>query len=611
MSKKCKVLNLPSDKTQYRPKILGSSLLSLDDIDNSPDQKTEMSGEEKGYRGLFSDDDDDEEEHFLTKESKLLKMPPTKKAPHSQNHDSDHKKEKFQNQKAYLELSLDDDDDAEHFLINNKPDFSASAPAEPPIIQGTVIYGDVPVMQDNLRDSEKLLEDQGVIIQGKAQLIQDDSGKIDRALAIAEDFVRRNNLISVGEVLWRYNGIFYYIFTESEAKRLIFQTYKKEISRASPVSTIRNVLELLKYCTDKVLGEFPVNPNIIVFENGTLEVTTGRFRKNSPNDLASSALGINYNPSRREMPYTKKFLETIADGDSDLYELMLQVIGYILSSDIRAKSFFYLEGVGNAGKSRFCDLVASFFPASGANKVARIALQDLGGKFALGNLVNAKLNISEDLPDSPLSPTTVSRIKMISDANRLEAEAKFVQAFSFKPQCKLLFASNHPLRLKESDAAFVNRVVYLPFLRAIPKHKQDPMILEKMKTELPALFNHAFQAYRRLVANGYVWAGSDKFIPEIEVVNSGISFGKERVLKDFVDTCCSLEKDATTPTIELQNAYQKFCDKYGYQPIMGDRFSRELAAVLPDSVSRVKIGNQKRGFKGIRLKTVSETNTFI
>lgn len=235
----------------------------------------------------------------------------------------------------------------------------------------------------------------------------------------------------------------------------------------------------------------------------------------------------------------------------------------------------------------------------------------LGGKFALGNLVNAKLNISEDLPDSPLSPTTVSRIKMISDANRLEAEAKYVQPFSFRPWWKLLFASNHPLRLKKYDAAFANRVVYIPFLRPIPKDKQDKYILEKMQQELPALFNHAFKAYRRLVANGYRWAGAERFRPNISIANSGISIDKELVLKQFVRECCQLDDcNATTPTTDLQSAYNQFCHKHTYLPIQGDRFSRELSAVLPDTVSRVKIGNQKRGFRGIRLKVSLKPSEF-
>lgn len=425
----------------------------------------------------------------------------------------------------------------------------------------------------------------------------------DRALQIAEDFADRTNIILVDGVLYRYNGVFYSLFPDNDIQKMLLEKYRTEMGKSNTASMLRNTTNLLRFCVKRECSEFPENQNIIVFENGTLEVKSGFFRQNSPADLVNSALGISYDPDCKKMPYTKRFLKTIADGDDDLYERLLQVIGYILSNDIRAKSFFYLEGVGDAGKSRFCDLIASFFPVSGSNKVARIALQDLGGKFALSNLVNAKLNISEDLPDAPLSPQTVSRIKMISDGDRLEAEAKYTQAFTFRPLCKLLFASNHPLRLKEYDAAFVNRVVYIPFTHPIPKEEQDPYILEKMRKELPALFNRAFAAYKRLVANQYVWAGSDYFKPEIATTNSSISVDKEYVLRQFIESCCILDDNSTTATSELQEAYNLFCSKNSYSPVQRDRFSRELFAVLPDNILRVKIGNQRRGFKGIRLKS--------
>lgn len=425
----------------------------------------------------------------------------------------------------------------------------------------------------------------------------------DRALQIAEDFADRTNIILVDGVLYRYNGVFYSLFPDNDIQKMLLEKYRTEMGKSNTASMLRNTTNLLRFCVKRECSEFPENQHIIVFENGTLEVKSGFFRQNSPADLVNSALGISYDPDCKKMPYTKRFLKTIADGDDDLYERLLQVIGYILSNDIRAKSFFYLEGVGDAGKSRFCDLIASFFPVSGSNKVARIALQDLGGKFALSNLVNAKLNISEDLPDAPLSPQTVSRIKMISDGDRLEAEAKYTQAFTFRPLCKLLFASNHPLRLKEYDAAFINRVVYIPFTHPIPKEEQDPYILEKMRKELPALFNRAFAAYKRLVTNQYVWAGSDYFKPEIATTNSSISVDKEYVLRQFIESCCILDDNSTTATSELQEAYNLFCSKNSYSPVQGDRFSRELFAVLPDNILRVKIGNQRRGFKGIRLKS--------
>ena len=187
-------------------------------------------------------------------------------------------------------------------------------------------------------------------------------------LYLAEDLPKRNDIILVGGALYAYNGVFYSILHDDDVLKMLLTNYRREVARVSTVTVLKSAATLLRYCVKRVYEEFPVNSRLIVFQNGTLEVDTGRFRENSPADLATSALGINYNPNHKEMPCTKRFLKTIADGDDDLYELMLQVIGYILSNDIRAKSFFYLEGVGDAGKSRFCDLIASFFPVTGPNK---------------------------------------------------------------------------------------------------------------------------------------------------------------------------------------------------------------------------------------------------
>ena len=74
------------------------------------------------------------------------------------------------------------------------------------------------------------------------------------------------------------------------------------------------------------------------------------------------------------------------------------------------------------------------------------------------------------------------------------------------------------------------------------------------------------------------------------------------MLKRFVREYCDFDDNYTTATGDLQAAYEQFCRKYTYLPIQGDRFSRELMTVLPDRITRAKIGNQKRGFKEIRLK---------
>lgn len=193
------------------------------------------------------------------------------------------------------------------------------------------------------------------VIKARAFPLKDVEEEVikDRSLRMAMDFSNREKLIMVGEEIYFYNGIFFVQLKERELQNMIFKRYCKELSKGNALAILSNAARLAIFCIKKQYEEFPVNSNIIVFENGTLEIDTKRFRPNSYKDLANSALGINYNPNRWDMVWTKRFLETIADGDDDLYELMLQVIGYILSNDTKAKSFFYLEGVGDAGKSRF------------------------------------------------------------------------------------------------------------------------------------------------------------------------------------------------------------------------------------------------------------------
>ena len=427
--------------------------------------------------------------------------------------------------------------------------------------------------------------------------LQNVTSKVDPVVAFIKEFRKEFEIAVVGGTLYLYNGAFYELLPDKKAMSLILRRFEKTPGISN---MLERIVKIMKIYTEVEYDEFPINPNLIVFKNGTLELDSMKFRRSMSDDLASSALSVEYNENQSEMPHIVHFFKTVSGRNPNIVERMLQTIGYIITNDISAKSFFYLQGVGDSGKSLFCALVSYLFPKSGANAVGRVALQDFGGRFALASLVNARLNISEDLPDTILTPTTVSRVKMLSDFNRVECEQKYLPAFSYRFLCKLLFASNHPLRLKEYDQAFVNRIVYIPFDNAIPKEKQDRSLLKKMIPELSALVNYALEAYRQLVENGYDWAGN--FEPEIIIPKSPTKPDKILVLQRFLSHCCIFDSDAITSSEDLRFAYSIFCSENSYQAIIGDRFSRELLAVLPATVDRVKIGNKKRGYRGVKLK---------
>lgn len=57
------------------------------------------------------------------------------------------------------------------------------------------------------------------------------------------------------------------------------------------------------------------------------------------------------------------------------------------------------------------------------------------------------------------------------------------------------------LILQQNDDQFRERLVVVPFLNRIPKEEQDHDLLNKLKEELPAIFNKIFKAYLRLREN--------------------------------------------------------------------------------------------------------------
>ena len=424
----------------------------------------------------------------------------------------------------------------------------------------------------------------------------------DCAYAIAKDILKRERIIVVRKSVHRYNGIVYERLLPDEVVDLVFKTYHRQLDVPNKLSVVRNAASYLSFLAE-TLDDFPLETSIMVFRNGTFEVETKRFRNNSPDDMANFALAIDYDPEQFLMPEIEKFLRRICGRDSELYERFLQFYGYCISNDKRAKAFPYLQGPSHTGKSKALDLLTQFFPE---DSIDVLAIQDFGSKFALGSMANKRIVIADDLSDTVISPAAISKIKQITGSERIGGEEKYVPRFQFKPQVKVVFASNASIKLKEYDQAFVNRVELFPFRYAIPKEHWDTDILNKMKPELPALFNHAFAAYRRLVANNYVWTGTGRFEPEIIIEKPDISFEKKHGIRWFLRDCCEFDRDCEISVEDLQLAYTAYCSDCNYSSVVGDRFSREFLGVVetefPGNVERIKIGNQKRGYRGVTIK---------
>lgn len=432
--------------------------------------------------------------------------------------------------------------------------------------------------------------------------------KPGNAYELAQELIKRVDFIIVCSAIYMFNGIAYELLDNETLDRLILKELREPIAEIGRPEIISAIRAFVKKEPNLVIDDPTIDPNYIVFRNGRLDLRTMEFADNDPFVFQTSYLNFNYDRYNTYCPNFERYLESVSGGDPDIEELMLQTHGYIASCSMDAKSFFLFIGEGDTGKSLTIGLDTMFFPN---DFVSTIELQALGDKFSTGNLANMRLNVGGDLPNKPLTPDVVKHVKGITGNDMMTAEKKFVQPFSFKPTCKLVFATNHPLVLQQRDDQFCERLVVIPFDNKIPKNKQDHDLLNKLRDELPAIFNMILEAFLRLRDNNYEFRKVVDLSDYVSVPlseSSSVSHLEEAVTS-FVEAYYEITGDSGD-FISIKQLYADFNAYYVNKcnlSVNQDKFSKAFRQLFDKSESngyprKFQSNANGRGYQGIRRK---------
>ncbi len=432
--------------------------------------------------------------------------------------------------------------------------------------------------------------------------------KPGNAYELAQELMRRVNFIIVCSAIYMFNGIVYELLDNETLDRLILKELREPIAEIGRPEIISAIRAFVKKEPKLVIDDPTIDPNYIVFRNGRLDLRTMKFSDNDPLVFQTSYLNFNYDRYNTHCPNFEKYLESVSGGDPDIKELMLQTHGYIASCSMDAKSFFLFIGEGDTGKSLTIGLDTMFFPN---DFVSTIELQALGDKFSTGNLANVRLNVGGDLPNKPLTPDVVKHVKGITGNDMMTAEKKFVQPFSFKPTCKLVFATNHPLVLQQRDDQFCERLVVIPFDNKIPKDRQDHDLLNKLRDELPAIFNMILEAFLRLRKNNFEFkkvVNLSNYVA-IPLSESGSVSHLEEAVDDFVSIHYEITGDSGD-FVSIKQLYAEFNAYYLQHYNLNtnqDKFSKAFRQLFDKSETngyprKYQSNAHGRGYQGIRRK---------
>ena len=333
-------------------------------------------------------------------------------------------------------------------------------------------------------------------------------------------------------------------------------------------------------------GEFDADRNIITFANGVLKVRRRQLVPFSPEFLCRTRIPRKHLPNAT-CPKINNFLSEVVDPE--YHPLIEEILGCVLTGDVRFEACPLLIGPGADGKSVLSKVAEAMV---GSENTTNVPLQELADNgFYRAELRGKRLNIFADIDQ--VSPNKLGILKALISGDPILAARKFKDPFSFSNSAVLIFSCNQLPDFHELTYAVQRRFIVIPFPNIFKGAAADKELVDKLTKprELAGLTNRALRGYRRLLRQG------DFSIPEESRKLLRLHFESSDSVAVFLKEHTYDIPDARVSKSGLYTEYRQQCDGnyggLGVKPVSRTKFNAGLRQLRP-SVREGKMSTADR-----------------
>ena len=263
--------------------------------------------------------------------------------------------------------------------------------------------------------------------------------------------------------------------------------------------------------------------------------------------------------------------------------LIQKWFGYCLVLDTSQQKLLMLEGPGANGKSV---LLAILEGLVGSENCSSVSLEDFRERFALSATVGKLVNIVSEVGDVNRLPE--GKLKAFVVGDPLTLDRKYRDPLGVRPTARLVFATNKIPRFDDQTDGLWRRLIIVPATVVIAPDKQDKTLTEKLRAELPGIFNWAVQGLVRLRRHG-------RFTEPQAVIEATLA---HRQTCDPVGTFLRArfreDPSGEVTSDELYQLYAAWCEERDLRPDSGSVVGKAVKRVFP------AVKRKKRGARGER-----------
>lgn len=247
--------------------------------------------------------------------------------------------------------------------------------------------------------------------------------------------------------------------------------------------------------------ELNTDENIINFENGLLYIDTLKLKPHTPKILSTIQIPCRWNVNAPFPEQFDKFINTLANGDKEVIQLLLEFCGAAISNiDMsRPKKALFLVGAGNTGKSKLLSLLAKLI---GKENYAAISLNRLERDIhAAFSMWGKRLAGSPDM--SFMKVNELETFKSIVGGDDIEFNRKHADSFSGVFKGAMMFCTNSLPKFGGDKGDHVyERMMIVKCDNVIPEEQRDRNLLEKLYAEREGIVQILVMYLRKFLSNG-------------------------------------------------------------------------------------------------------------
>lgn len=327
------------------------------------------------------------------------------------------------------------------------------------------------------------------------------------------------------------------------------------------------------------LSGIPILPNeldrykdALNVQNGIVDLKTGKLRPHDRRLKMSMLADVEYIDGA-ECPLWHRFLGEITQQNKELQLYIQRMVGYFLTGSTAEQCLFFLYGTGSNGKSTFVNMISSLFGDYTKNAQSDTIMRVDRGSSSAARSDIARLKSVRLVTTSEPSGGCVldeALVKTMTGEDVITARRLYREEFQFRPEFKIVMATNVKPIIKHSDHGIWRRVRMLPFTAQIPDEKKDIHLAEKLQAEKAGIFQWALQGAVDWYKTG---------MPSCAAVNDANEEYRKEMdkMKQFVDDCILREVGGSIPSGRLYAVYRAWCSERGERyPASQSKFSLDL-----------------------------------